>query len=97
MTLGAKRIKMKLEFKSFNTKEDMMTYMNSEEVMKPIRDYMEQVHTHCTEGLSIENKQLYHDWHDGKYKPSYEEQIKTAKENPELYNSIMASISLGLG
>lgn len=88
---------MSLEIRSFESEEQMMSYMNSEEVMAPIRDYIQSVHDHCTEGLSPENKQLYLDWHSGKYKPSREEQERVAEENPELYSAIMASISLGLG
>jgi len=88
---------MNLEIKSFDSKEEMMEYMNSEEVMRPINEYISQVHACCTEGLSEENETLYHDWHSGKYRPTREEQLRTAKENPELYGSIMQSISMGLG
>lgn len=86
-----------IKMKSFDNEAEMMAYMNSDEVMKPINHYIEQVHERCTKGLSPENKQLYLDWHSGKYRPSGEEQDRTAKENPELYGSIMESISLGLG
>jgi hypothetical protein len=83
--------------KEFDSEEEMFEYVNSPEFMAPFNTYTAQVHALCTEGLSEESKKLYFDWHEGRYKPSSEEQERSYQENRPLHDAIRASISWGLG